>query len=236
MRRYFAPVNLQDELQKEKLVQQARLLLEEAAVHDQVIIDSLQKENEPNILSLLELNAAEVYSLAEIEKICIRHRLRFLPSKHFNARFPYEAIEQIKLLENKYHCTLSDFHIMAPASLFKLEDPEKDPVLFARINESQFLFIHKWGRDMSPLRRLIVYPLRNLESYVTFLISFVFMLSMLVPENWLMRTDAMKDQIVQLRILFFFHYMILLGGMSIFFGFSFYKNFSESVWKSKYIY
>ncbi len=236
MRRYFAPVNLQDELQKEKLVQQARLLLENAAVQDQAIIDNLEKESEPTILSLLELNDASVYTLSEIEKLCIRYRLRFLPSKHFRARFPYEAIEHIKLLENKYKCTLSDFHIMAPAGLFKLEDPEKDPVLFAKIDENRFLFIHKWGRDLSPIRRIVVYPLRNLESYVMFLISFVFLLSLMVPESWLMRSDVMKDQVVQLRILFFFHYMILLGGMSIFFGFSFYKNFSESVWKSKYIY
>lgn len=124
-----------------------------------------------------------VFHISQIEEVCKKYYLRFLPSVHYKGSIDKELKFKINTFEAAYEVKCqcdydypgSHFEtlihtddgveikvpypitqntfIVAPASSFQLEERPKDPLFFYKINEEYFYLIHKWGNDLSITRR-----------------------------------------------------------------------------------
>ena len=185
------------------------------------------KSGEGNDLDFDRLESQNIYHINQIEKICVDYRLRFLDAKYYKSDIPQQGLAKLSYLEQEHGTELQGFKIMAPSKLFKLENAD-DPLLFAPMGNGYYYFIHKWGNDLHPLRKWMMWPVKCLENFMisTFIFSF---LSTFFISNVFM-TEASGTEFF-LLFLFMFKW---IGAIAMYYGFAKGKNFSESIWKSKY--
>lgn len=180
-------------------------------------------------LKLELLDGEAIFHLNDIRKMCVDYRLRFLDSSYFKGEIPEEAISKIRRIEKEHDTSLTKMKIMAPAKLLKLENAD-DPLLFASLGNDYFYLIHKWGNDLHPFRKLLMWPYKNFEN----LVFTIFILSVLLTALTPMRAftkGAVSNQEYLLMFLFMFK---AVGGIVLFYGFAKGKNFNSAIWNSKY--
>lgn len=236
----FKPTNLQSVLNKqrnksvteEELLSQINSIFDELDQKDQSVLERATSSNNcqsTNNFDIDALEASRVYHIDDIKKVCILYRLRFLDSHLFKADLPYEAIQNIKDLEKIHETHLGGFKIMAPSKLFKLANAD-DPILFAPIGNGYYYLIHKWGNDLSPFRRIKMWPLINLENFIfTAFIASLFA-TYLLPQGFFMDKDNAG---LESFILFIFMFKWILG-VALYYGFAKGKNFNSAIWTSRY--
>ena len=177
----------------------------------------------------LDLLASErIYHLDHIKKICIDYRLRFLDSRYFKGDIPQEAISKIKQLEKEHETNLKGFKIVAPSKLFKLKD-KNDPLLFVPLGNDYFYFIHKWGNDLHPLRKALMWPFKNMVNLAWVVFALSYFVTLMFPLSLFTNTTSGYE----FWILFFFMFKSLVA-VIIFYGVAKGKNFSNAIWRSKY--
>ncbi|MDB4752334.1 hypothetical protein OAF78_01060 [Winogradskyella sp.] len=197
---------------------------------DDLVLETLSKSNDANhndfVFDLLETE--RIYQLEQIKEICINYRLRFLDSKYFKGELPYEAILKIKSLEKKHNTKLNGFKIIAPSKLFKLENAD-DPLLFAPIGNGYYYLIHKWGNDLNPFRKILMWPYKSFGNLIiaTLLVSLI--ATGLFPEG----VFSNKPNSTQAGMIFFFIFKSI-AAVVIYYGFAAGKNFNTAIWNSKY--
>lgn len=174
------------------------------------------------------LDTDRIYHIDHIKKICIDYRLRFLSSKYFKGEIPPEAISKIKRLEQEHHIEVGGFKIIAPSKLFKLEDKD-DPLLFAPIGNNYFYLIHKWGDDLHPLRKWLMWPFKSVINLTLLTVLVSYFVTMLVPEGLFSKSNSSAE----FWIIFFFMFKCI-ASVVIFYGFALGKNFNPAIWNSKY--
>lgn len=179
---------------------------------------------------LHRLDECRIFNEKDIRKLCTAYRLRFLEASLFKAEIPYEAIFEIKKLEKEQEVVLSDFKILAPAPMFNLERKDRDPLLFLNLGNQHYYLIYKWGRDLHPLRKLLVFPFRNFKTLLTTVMSFAFVISMMVPDS-VIATDGSNGVI---RGILFFYLFFAFSALTILYGFSRMKDFNSNLWNSRY--
>ncbi|WP_281989637.1 hypothetical protein [Aquimarina aggregata] len=196
---------------------------------DQILknLDTLTKETS-NTFDFDQLETSRIYHIDQIKKICIDYRLRFLDSKYFKGKLPNEAIFAIKDLEKKHETELRGFKIIAPSKLFKLENAD-DPLLFAPMGNDYFYLVHKWGNDLHPLRKMMMWFFKSFENLLilTFLVSLL--LTFMVPNGMFSKTSDTST-----FIMFFFFMFKSVAAVVLFYGFALGKNFNTAIWNSKY--
>ena len=248
----FSRINIVDELVKEK-----RKSSSEEVLRDAVSLINSESKKEKNILRRIQnpssfrikhpvsvVLSKDIFTSEQIKNIAIRYRLRFLDSKLFKGEIPYEAILKVKELEKKHQVKFSEFKILAPASLFKLEDRNKDPLLFAKIEPilfslpegkgvsplrgdergASYLLIHKWGNDLNGFRKVLAFPLRTIKNFVLTFLALSLLITLAVPVDY--NTHMF---VFLLSNLFFISTFAHIGYMRL------NQNFSEFEWDSKYI-
>ena len=174
------------------------------------------------------LESDRVYHLDQIKATCVTYRLRFLDSRYFKGELPPQAIMAIEDLQKAHNCELQGFKIMAPSKLFKLEDKD-DPLLFAPIGNGYYYLIHKWGNDLHPLRKLLVWPFKNIVNLTLLVLAMSYLAALLVPEGIFSRSSSNAE----FWLIFFFMFKSI-GAVVIFYGFALGKNFNTAIWNSKY--
>ncbi|MBC2840727.1 hypothetical protein [Robiginitalea sp. SC105] len=174
------------------------------------------------------LESGRIYRLDQIRSICIDYRLRFLDLKYFKPRLPQSAKVAITALEAHHDTRLEGLKIIAPSRLFKLEDRD-DPLLFVPLGNDYFYLVHKWGDDLHPLRRLLVWPFRNIVNLTLVVLLASYLLSLMVPGGLFSKNDSAAE----FWIIFFFMFKSL-AAVVIFYGFALGKNFNPAIWNSKY--
>lgn len=187
-------------------------------------------DNNGNIPSLdIDLLEAErIFHLEDIKKLCITYRLRFLDAKYFKGDFPEEAISKIRQMEKAHQTGLSGFKIVAPSKLLKLENAD-DPLLFVPLGNDYFYLIHKWGTDLSPIRKWLMWPYKNFEN----LVFTVFVLSILLTAIFPMQLLTREVNMQEYLMLFLFMFKAV-GGIVLYYGFAKGKNFNEAIWNSRF--
>jgi len=175
-----------------------------------------------------QLETDKIFHIDQIKQICIDYRLRFLNSKYFKGDIPQEAIHKIKQLEKNHDIEVCGFKIVAPSKLFKLKDKD-DPLLFAPIGNDYFYLIHKWGNDLHPLRKLLMWPFKNIVNLTLLVFLISYMVTFLVPEGLFSKTSTSAE----FWIVFFFMFKSI-AAVVIFYGFALGKNFNPVIWNSKY--
>ncbi len=218
-------------ISQEILMEQVWRIFEEESQKDRIILDSLNDDSEveeSNNFDFDLLEGVNIYHLSDIERICIDYRLRFLNSAIFKGELPYEAISKIKHLEKTHNTSLKGFKIMAPAKVFKLKNAD-DPLLFAPIGNQYYYLIHSWGTDLHPLRKVMMWPFKNLENFIVAVIFISLILTAMVPEGLFS-----KQQTTSEFFMVFFFMIKWVGGISIFYGVKMGKNFSSAIWRSRF--
>ncbi|TBW28401.1 hypothetical protein [Gramella sp. KN1008] len=217
-------------LSEEKILDEIALIFRETEEKDKQVIKEIENgtQVEKNDFNPEVIDTDRIFHLNQIYRICIEYRLRFLESKYFKGEIPYEALIRIKELESQHNTSLKGFRIVAPSSLFKLENAD-DPLLFAPIGNDYYYLIHKWGNDLHPFRKLIMWPFRTLENFVLLLIVASFLTALLVPDGLF----SPEHSTTEFFIVFFFIFK-WFAGLAIFYGFKMGKNFNTEIWNSKY--
>lgn len=100
-----------------------------------------------------------VFHISQIEAVCKKYYLRFLPSEMFHGSVDPNLATKIVNFEAAYltKCHTGNTYIAAPAASFKLEERPKDPLFFYQINKEYFYLIHKWGNDLSVFRQVLTW-------------------------------------------------------------------------------
>ncbi len=198
--------------------------------HEEQIIQNLDAKPElvDNTFGFDQLETSKIYHLDQIQKICIDYRLRFLDSRYFKGKLPNSAISAIKELENKHQTALKGFKIVAPSKLFKLENAD-DPLLFAPMGNDYFYLVHKWGNDLHPLRKTMMWFFKSFENllFLTFLVSLL--ITFMVPDGLFSKENSTSE-----FIMVFFFMFKSVAAVVLFYGFALGKNFNTAIWNSKY--
>jgi hypothetical protein len=226
----FSRVNIADELKKIKEKDTLIEVLEEA-----VTIINSENQREDNILERVQnpgvqvqkeihILSENIFTAEQIKRIAVTYRLRFLDSKLFKGEIPYEVILKVKALEQRHKVKFSEFRILAPAALFKLEDRNKDPLLFAKVSENKFLLVHKWGNDLNAFRKIIAFPLRSIKNFILTFLTLSLLIANAIPADYSTRLF-----IFLLSNLFFASMFAHIGYMRL------NQNFSEFEWDSRFI-
>jgi hypothetical protein len=211
------------------LAEVARILLEDETREEQ-IHDTLAKGHKTveNPFSFDLLDTSRIFHVDQIREICIDYRLRFLDSRYFKGTFPAEAISQIKRLEKDHQIRMKAFKVLAPSKLFKLADKD-DPVLFAPIGNGYYYLIHKWGNDLHPLRKWLVWPFKNIANLALLIVLVSYLFTMMIPVGLFSKSGSSAE----FWIIFFFMFKSI-AAVVLFYGFALGKNFNPAIWNSKY--
>lgn len=149
---------------------------------------------EKNLRQAQDFNLDKVFHISQIESLCKKYYLRFLPSALFNGSIDSALPDKIATFETTYGVKCksvvtqsrwvyedeekeNNTFVAAPASSFKLEERPKDPLLFYKINDEYYYLIHKWGNDLSMVRR--IYSFLSSKWLAWFLIALVAIVSVL---------------------------------------------------------
>ncbi len=186
---------------------------------------NIKKKNSFNF-NLLDIN--KIYHIYQIKNVCINYRLRFLDIQYFKNKIPNEALDKINLLKIKHNCSISDFKIMAPSKLFKLTRKD-DPLLFVPIVNGYYYLIYKWGDDLKPMRKILMWPLKNIKNLFFTILSITLIVTLITPQNLFTKNPTNST----FWLLYFFNLKAVMF-VFFFYGISMGKNFSEFIWNSKY--
>ena len=209
------------------ILSDVRGLLENAQISAPSSEDVKSASGNSNNLDFDLLESEHIYHESQIEKICVDYRLRFLDAKYYKSDIPQQGLAKVSYLNQQHETELEGFKIMAPSKLFKLENAD-DPLLFAPIGNGYFYFIHKWGNDLHPLRKIIMWPVKTLENFM--LSTFIFSVLSTLSISQIFMSDATGTESF-LLFLFVFKW---IAAIAMYYGFAKGKNFSEAIWKSKY--
>ena len=232
-------LNLQRKLEvvRNKKVSEAKLLEEVYAIlhreqeNEERVLRELQKGDAADgnkfVFDLLEAN--RIFHISHIKQLCVLYRLRFLDTRYFKSKLPAEAIQKVTALEKEHQTEIKGFKIIAPSKHFKLENAD-DPILFAPIGNNYYYLIHKWGKDLHPLRKLLVWPLRNFETLAVFSLVFSFIMALGIREVFYSQYRTTS----QFIMIYLFTFKSVLG-LILYYGIALGKNFNSGIWRSKYI-
>lgn len=234
----FSRIDIEEELRnlrfkrgdEQRILKEVQEIFIENDLQRQKITGTLfeQADNTENSFNFELLESSRIFHYSDIKKICVTYRLRFLDSRFFKGDFPEEAISEIRYLEEKHRTKLRNFKIVAPAKLLKLENAD-DPLLFAPLGNGYYYLIYKWGRDLHPLRKLLMWPYKNFDNLALTVVFSSVLLTLLSPMHWFTQSPSIGHYI--------FLFMIILngvGGMVLFYGIAKGKNFNNDIWDSKF--
>ncbi len=225
-------VRLRDRrISSEAILEEIHEILNQNEVERQEIKERLNGRNNDitNYFSIDHLEASRIFHLEDIKKLCVNYRLRFLDSRYFKGEIPEEAISETRKIENLHGISLQNFKIVAPAKLMKLENAD-DPLLFAPMGNDYYYLIHKWGNDLHPFRRALMWPYKTFEN----LIFAVFVISILLTAITPMHLFTKGEVTMQEYVLMFLFMFKAVGGLVLYYGFAKGKNFNTAIWDSQY--
>ncbi|MEA1787372.1 hypothetical protein U1E44_14825 [Arenibacter sp. GZD96] len=223
--RYRAKANMEDQILQNVLSILQKDTLAKNRIEKNI---ATGKTTADNLFDFDALETQHIYHISQIRAICIDYRLRFLDSRYFKGVIPPEAISKIKQLEAIHQIEIKGFKIMAPSKLFKLDNVD-DPLLFAPIGNGYYYLIHKWGNDLHPLRKLAMWPFKNVINLVLVLALGSYFISLAVPNGLFSKSLSANE----FWIIFFFIFKSVVA-VVLFYGCALGKNFNPAIWNSKY--
>ncbi|MCZ4407467.1 hypothetical protein O3Q51_01505 [Cryomorphaceae bacterium 1068] len=237
----FEKVNLERALLKERSVQkevsenqilsQFKALFEAEWEQDRRVLRTINNGATSSALPSSEnLLEERIFDIDSIKNLCVKYRLRFLSTKQFKGDIPSTAISSIKETESKVGHNLDAFMIAAPSKLFKLEDSNKDPLLFAPLDDGRFYLIDKWGDDMAWYRKIVNWPLTSPITLLLTVLGLSGLLAAAVPSSLL---SVSGEFFSLMRIVAFGWNVIFLMGITSYLWFASHAKFSIHAWNSK---
>lgn len=192
------------------------------------VFDILSAEKTTNTFDFDKLDTNRIFHLNHIREICIDYRLRFLDISRFKGTIPQEAISQQRRIEKTHGTQLKHLKIMAPSKLFKLDSAD-DPLMFAPMGNDYYYLIHKWGNDINPFRKAVVWPFKNIITMCISLLLVSLALTWLMPLNLFNPNPTLSD-----FVLVFLFVFKSIAAVVIYYAFALGKNFNRAIWDSRY--
>ena len=190
---------------------------------------SIKKSNQNfNQFDFDKLETNRIFHRDAIKTICIDYRLRFLDLSYFKADVPVEAIDKIQALEKDHNTEVKHMKIVAPSKLFKLKNAD-DPLLFVPIGNHYYYLIHKWGNDLHPLRRLMMWPFKNIVTSILSILLLSLFLTAMMPLGLFSSQPNSSD-----FLLIFLFMFKSIAAVVIYYAFAAGKNFNRAIWDSSY--
>ncbi|MBT8322547.1 MAG: hypothetical protein KJO94_03625, partial [Eudoraea sp.] len=87
----------------------------------------------------------------------------------------------------------------------------------------------KWGNDLHPLRRILVWPFKNVLNLTALVVLISYLATLMVPDGLFSKSNSSAE----FWIIFFFMFKSV-AAVVIFYGFALGKNFNPAIWNSKY--
>ncbi len=221
----------EQEISETAILEQVKFLLhKDSEEKNSRLLERIKNEDPAgeNPFDLDLLASGRIFHISHIKHLCVTYRLRFLKTKYFKAPIPEEACKEIREIERMHDLTLKGFKIVAPSKSFKLKNAD-DPILFAPIGNGYYYLIHKWGNDLTPFRKLMVWPLKNMENLMAF--TLIFSLATTFVLRALFFSQYQETSQFIMLFLFTFKSMVAL---LVFYGVALGKNFNTAIWNSKY--
>lgn len=216
----------------EKVLSEFKTMFEADWERDGRLRSAMQNDNVSIKLPDSEgLDSERIYSLETIRKICLKYRLRFLGTELFRGEIPQSALTQIKQTENQLNIGLESFMIVAPAKMFRLEDANRDPLLFAPLSDGRFYLLARWGNDLSWHRALMAWPVKSPLHLAIVVFVVAAIVSLLLPTQWL--TSRPLGYFNFFRVLSFGINFTIIGGLVSYFWFVLYQKFSWHAWNCR---
>jgi hypothetical protein len=233
-----APENQRNENEPEigSLLNEVNEILEFSAKREQDVLHHFGKGCKITTgknFAFKELSHPQKFSKKDVKTTSLKFRLRFLPSKLFSGKVPYEVITTIKKFEHRFPNEKHEFYILAPAEFFMLKDKYSDPLLFVKNKDNTFSLLCQWGKDFAWYIPFLMYPLRNFKSMViSSLITGVFVAIIIGLLGFLNDPNLVKS------ILFKVPVAILTAGLfstiGLCYGLVTYTDYTSENWKSAY--
>lgn len=221
---YLLPkTNLEEILNKTR----SKSLTSQNSLSFEQLINALDIKTQ-NSFDFDQLESHRIYHLDQIREVCINYRLRFLDIKYFKNDLPESAHQAINKIETDHGTVLADFKIMAPSVLFRLERKD-DPLLFVPIGNNYYYLVHKWGNDLHPFRKLLMWPFKNIWNLLLTVLAVSWVATEMTPMVLFTKTP---DQ-ASYWMLYFFMFKAI-ASIVLFYGFALGKNFNPAIWNSKY--
>lgn len=220
------------EMKEQEILAEVQKILEKDKTSEEEVLHRISEGDpegqEPNNFIFDFLESGRIFHRDQIKKICINYRLRFLNTAYFKGEMPQEAIMAVKEMEEKHQTELKGFKIVAPAKYFRLENAD-DPMLFVPLGNDYYYLLHKWGTDMHPMRKILMWPLRNLENLLIFCFFSSFLLTFGIREIFFPQFRESS----QFLILYMYSFKFVVA-LLFFYGISLGKNVSSGNWNSKF--
>lgn len=176
-------INLQKSLEKEAKIQRKEIseigaitdvtkLLEEKSRADLEIIQMMGMYSGPTKiehlrgrkieLERLESKYGQIFTFDEIKAIACKYALLFLKTEHYKGNVDIRVPQKIREFAEETGTELRNtdyehkFYILAPPLAFNLQDrPAPDPLLFYKVDSSNYRLVHKWGEDFTHWRAFL---------------------------------------------------------------------------------
>ena len=207
-------------------------LLNESLRQDEILTNAIKQRELSEDIEDDALSQKMIYELEEIKKVCVDYRLRFLDAKLFKGDIPLEVLLNMRNLEEEMKAPFKSFKIVAPAELFKLVEKDKDPILFGQLSDNKYYFIGKWGKDMSSMRKWLVYPFRDISTFIKSIFILTVLISFSLPSSWMV-TSA-EESSFSIRMVLFFYVLFATTAWSILYAYPRVKNFNANLWNSRF--
>ena len=221
MMNFFPPTQIDRILEK--------VAQKETPINLDKLLKSLNKaSNSVNDFDFDRLETHRIFHLNQIKKVCVDYRLRFLDLKYFKGNIPAEGIEKITRLEKEHQTTLEGFKVMAPSVLFRLKKTD-DPLLFVPLGNDYFYLIHKWGDDLSFLRKAWAWPFKNIWNLLVTILIISFLATLITPYQIFTKTPTYST----FWLLYFFMFKAI-ASIVLFYGFALGKNFNPAICNNRY--
>lgn len=236
---FMQKINIREKLDREKqkdstpdhiLKEVYEILLQADASEERIAENMAGKTGSAgNPFDFELLEGSRIYHVKHIRHIAINYRLRFLDSRYFKGKIPPEAIAKIKGLEEQHRIEIKGFKVLAPSKLFKLDDRD-DPILFAPIGNDYFYLIHKWGKDLHPLRKILMWPFKSILNLFVVIVVLSYLITLSIPGGLFSKSDSS----VQFWVLFVFMFNSI-ATIVIYYAIAKGKNFNPAIWNNKYL-
>lgn len=148
------------------------------SVNSKIVISNSDNEQ---VKKLSSMHNGDVYTTDQLKSICMKYRLRFLPSTLYKGNIPVDVIHDIRnkmkgdeklkyLSSGSATIYQRNLFMMAPASMFNIESVvskkkaelaeikrlrDLDPAVFIKVDDDKYLFVREFGNSFSPLRRIL---------------------------------------------------------------------------------
>lgn len=215
--------------EEEKLLHEVNRILVNDLYTGKNVLNNLK--NYHKLEELVEEDFVEpglVYKISEIKELAINYRLKFLDSQQFKFEFPLEVLLSLEDFNRTHKKNLKGFKLLSSDNFFKKNTGDL-AMLFAPTDLGNYCLIHQWGMPYSNKRKVLNWPLRNIESLFITLLFFTLIVTLILPTN-LITLDRKATYWCGYRAGVFFHLLIFFMGFTVYWAFAFSRNLSSQLW------